>query len=543
METDRSVISFPKANEVPEGAALAVAEHGKWDGLYLVDGEVRRWEGALEDVRSPVCFATADGATEQVIVGRTAKLDETAARAALAAAVGAWDHGRGAWPSSRVADRLAALSKFNERMRGERESVVRLLMWEIGKTRKDAESEFDRTVQYTQDTIEAVKEVDRTSARFQLAEGFIGQIRRSPLGVVLCMGPFNYPLNETYTTLIPALIMGNTIVSKLPRFGALSHMPLLRAMAECFPRGAVNVVNGDGATVVGPMMSSGQIDVLAFIGTSRVANILTRQHPKPNRLRTVTGLEAKNPAVVLPDADLDLAVRECVNGALSFNGQRCTAIKLVFVHRSIADDFVARLSAAVDALRAGMPWEPGVTLTPLPEPNKCATLAALVDDAVAKGAKVANRGDRSFATFYRPAVVYPVTPSMRLYHEEQFGPIVPVAVYDDEREIDAFMRESNYGQQIALFGRDRDRIAFLVDALVNQVCRININSQCRRGPDSFPFTGRKDSAEGTLSVTDALRQFSIRSVVACQATESNKELVQDIVASRKSAFLSTDFIL
>jgi glyceraldehyde-3-phosphate dehydrogenase (NADP+) len=540
MENDSALVKFPARSEVP---ATATIDASKYDGLYLIDGEVRRWDGPRDEVRSPVCYRAEDGSLERALVGHTARLDEATARLCLDAAVRAWNHGRGEWPSARVADRLAAIAKFTDKMRAQREDVVRLLQWEIGKTRKDAESEFDRTVQYIVDTIEAVKELDRSSSRFQLAEGFIGQIRRSPLGVVLCMGPFNYPLNETYTTLIPALIMGNPVICKLPRFGAMAHMPLLAAMAECFPRGAVNVVQGDGATVVGPMMTSGAVDVLAFIGTSRVANILTKQHPKPNRLRTVTGLEAKNPAVILPDADLDAAVRECVSGALSFNGQRCTAIKLIFAHRSVADAFVTKLSAAVDALKAGMPWEPGVALTPLPEPNKAATLSALVADAVAKGARVVNHGDRASETFYRPAVVYPVVASMRLYYEEQFGPVVPVAVYDDEHEIDAFMRESNYGQQIALFGRDRARIAFLVDALVNQVSRINLNSQCRRGPDSFPFTGRKDSAEGTLSVTDALRQFSIRSVVACQANAENKELVQDIVASRSSAFLSTDFIL
>lgn len=537
---DRALPTFPTRAEVPETAKI---DASKYAGLYLIDGEVRRWDGALHDVRSPICYRNDDGTHERAVVGQMAHIDEAAARRALEAAHRAWDHGRGEWPSARVSDRLAAIAKFTERMRAQREEVVRLLMWEIAKSRKDAESEFDRTVQYIQDTIDAVKELDRTSSRFQIAEGFIGQIRRSPLGVVLCMGPFNYPLNETYTTLIPALIMGNPVISKLPRFGAMAHMPLLAAMAECFPRGVVNVFQGDGATVVGPMMSSGAIDVLAFIGTSRVANILSKQHPKPNRLRTVTGLEAKNPAVILPDADLDAAVRECVSGSLSFNGQRCTAIKLIFAHRSIAEPFVGKLAAAVDALKAAMPWEPGVALTPLPEPNKAATLSALVADAVSKGARVVNHGDLAHETFYRPAVVYPVAPSMKLYYEEQFGPVVPVAVYDDEHEIDAFMRESNYGQQISLFGQDRKRIAFLVDALVNQVSRINLNSQCRRGPDSFPFTGRKDSAEGTLSVTDALRQFSIRSVVACQANEANKELVQDIVASRLSAFLSTDFIL
>ncbi len=131
---------------------------------------------------------------------------------------------------------------------------------------------------------------------------------------------------------------------------------------------------------------------------------------------------------------------------------------------------------------------------------------------------------------------------MALYHEEQFGPVVPVATFERPSEVDDFMRASPYGQQVALFGRDPARIGPLVDALVNQVCRININSQCRRGPDTFPFNGRKDSAEGTLSVTDALRAFSIRTVVAAAATPDNKALVSDVVTTRKSRFLSTDFI-
>ena len=329
------------------------------------------------------------------------------------------------------------------------------------------------------------------------------------------MGPFNYPLNETFTTLIPALLMGNTIVSKLPRFGQLVHLPLLPAFRDAFPRGAVNVIQGDGATVIGPIMESGDVDCLAFIGTSRVANILKRQHPRPNRLRCITGLEAKNPAVILPSADLDAAVKECVSGALSFNGQRCTAIKLIFAHEDIAEAFTTKLAAAVDALTAGMPWDK-VALTPLPEPGKAAHLTALVDDAVAHGARVLAGGG-SHATFFRPAVVYPVAPAARLYQEEQFGPVVPVTTFRDLGEIDHFMRTSAYGQQVALFGQDPRELATLVDALVNSVCRINLNTQCRRGPDSFPFTGRKDSAEGTLSVTDALRAFTIRTVVATTA--------------------------
>src|SRR6185369_3275751 len=126
---------------------------------------------------------------------------------------------------------------------------------------------------------------------------------------------------------------------------------------------------------------------LAFIGTSKVGNILKRQHPRPNRLRCITGLEAKNPAIVLPCADLDVAVKECVSGALSFNGQRCTAIKLIFVHASQSEVFLAKLCTAVNALKAGMPWDAGVALTPLPEAGKIEQLARLVEDAKKKGAK------------------------------------------------------------------------------------------------------------------------------------------------------------
>jgi glyceraldehyde-3-phosphate dehydrogenase (NADP+) len=529
---------FPTKESIPENARIDASRFAR---QYLAGGEVRQSRAGAE-VSSPVCLRKPDGTLERMSLGQAPQLDAEEAVAALRHAKEAWAEGRGAWPTMRVARRIGAVESFAQAMPAVREDVVRLLMWEIGKTRKDAETEFDRTVQYIHDTVEALKNLDRDCGRFQMEQGFIGQIRRAPLGVVLCMGPFNYPLNETYTTLIPALAMGNVIVSKLPRYGALLHLPLLDAMQKCFPPGVVNIIQGDGPVTISPIIQSGDVDVLAFIGTSRVANIIAKQHPKPNRMRRITGLEAKNPAVVLPDADLDVAVKECVAGALTFNGQRCTALKLLFVHASIADRFVDRLCTAVDNLKLGMPWEPGVHITPLPEQDKTTSLQRFVDDATGQGAKVVNQGGKAAGTLYSPAVVFPVTPAMSLYRDEQFGPIVPVSIYKDEREIDEFMRHSPYGQQVSIFGRDPERLAFLVDALANQVCRINLNTQCRRGPDTFPFTGRKDSAEGTLSVSDALRAFSIRTVVSIASSDSDKQLVTDIVTRRLSTFLTTDFI-
>jgi glyceraldehyde-3-phosphate dehydrogenase (NADP+) len=214
------------------------------------------------------------------------------------------------------------------------------------------------------------------------------------------------------------------------------------------------------------------------------------------------------------------------------------------VHKDICKPFLAKLSLAIGQLKIGMPWQEGVNLTPLPEMDKPKLLTELVRDAQDKGALVVNEhGGATAETFFYPALVYPVEPGMRLYTEEQFGPIIPVVPFDDLEEPMRYIVESNYGQQVSIFGRDPDSLARLIDPLVNQVCRVNINSQCQRGPDVFPFTGRKDSAEGTLSVSDALRCFSIRTLVAAKSDPINKEIITDITRKNKSNFLTTNFIL
>ena len=510
---------------------------------YLIDGELRLWDGPMQEVLSPVLVKQGDSSARKVI-GAAPLLTPAAALETLDVALRAYENGRGVWPTMSVGERIRCVQRFTGAMLEKREEIVKLLMWEIGKSLLEAQREFERALVYIRDTIDALKELDRVSSRFVIQQGIIGQIRRAPLGVVLCMGPYNFPLYETFTTLIPALVMGNVILLKPPRFGILLFQPLLEAFRDSFPPGVVNTVFGDGDVVVPPLLASGKVDVLGFIGTHRVADALRAIHPRPHRLRCVLGLDAKNPAIILPDADLDLTVSECLKGSLTYNGQRCTALKILFVHRRIADDFIKRMSQGIATLKCGMPWEDGVTITPLPEPEKPGYLQGLVQDACTLGAQVVNEGGGagSSSLFY-PALLYPVTPAMRVYNEEQFGPVIPVVPYDDIREPIEYVVASQYGQQASIFGRDSDLLAQLVDALVNQVCRININSQCQRSPDSFPFNGRKNSAEGTQSVADALRIFSIRIVVAARETEANREIITAIVKERKSHFLSTDFML
>lgn len=529
---------FPSKNNLPENCKMNLPVE---QTEYLISGKIENWTGAVEKVYSPV-FVENSGTFDSYI-GSYPLMEKEQSLLALDAAVKAFDNGNGEWPSMTIADRIKSMQHFIILMKNERDAIVKLLMWEIGKSLKDSEKEFDRTVDYINDTIDALKELDRSSSRFTITQNIIAQVRRAPLGVVLCMGPFNYPLNETFTTLIPALIMGNTVIFKPPKHGVLLHSPLLKAFKEAFPKGVINTVYGDGQKVIAPLMESGKINVLAFIGSSRVADILKMQHPKPHRLKSVLGLEAKNPAIVLPDCELDATVKECLAGALSFNGQRCTALKILFVHEDIIDSFTEKFSKEVEKLNIGMPWDENVNITPLPETNKSEYLTGLIEDAKKNGAKIVNEnGGKHNRSFFFPAVLSNVNDKMRIYYEEQFGPIVPIVSFKEIQEPLDYVINSNYGQQASIFGKNSDKIAKLIDTLVNQVCRVNVNSQCQRGPDEFPFTGRKDSAEGTLSVSDALKVFSIRTLVAAKENDSNKQIITDIVKDQKSNFLSTDFI-
>lgn len=531
---------FPTESAIPQqfnvGSYLEQRE-------YLINGKLRTWSGALNPVSSPVFIKDGSNYTQKVI-GSTPLLTKHEALDALDAAVAAYDLGQGEWPTMSVLDRISHVEVFLGKMKEKRAEVVKLLMWEIGKPLKDSEKEFDRTCDYIVDTIRALKELDRSSAKLSEDQGFMAQIRRVPLGVALCMGPFNYPLNETFTTLIPALIMGNTVIFKPAKYGVLLIRPLLEAFRDSFPAGVINIIYGRGRDTVGALMETGKIDVFAFIGTNIGANDLKKLHPKPHRLKAILGLDAKNPGIILQDADLDNAVSECVLGSLSFNGQRCTALKILFVHKSLVDVFIKKFASEISKLKLGMPWDNGVNITPLPEPGKTEYLNDLVEDAKQKGAKVMNEnGGARIHSFFYPALLYPVNPSMNIYHQEQFGPVIPVVAFDDLEEAIQYVVNSNFGQQVSIFGNNSKQISHMIDALSNQVGRINLNTQSQRGPDSFPFNGRKDSAEGTLSVADALRVFSIRTLVAAKATDTNKKIIGTIITNRESVFLSTDYIM
>ncbi|MEW5742926.1 MAG: aldehyde dehydrogenase family protein [Myxococcota bacterium] len=509
---------FPTADTLPDKVRVKPEAHRP---RWLVDGAIREATGTTRAVTSRVATRGADGLAVTVL-GHEAMLTADEAQAAVAAATQAWGRGEGAWPAAPFSERAQAVERFAKAVEAKTDDIATLLMWEIGKAWPSARDEVTRSVEYMHNTLAELKRLHDED--FALQTGAAGQKRhharttRRPLGKVLCVAPFNYPVNEFLTTVVPALLMGNVVLAKTPRFGVLANLVLLEAFRDCFPKGVVSLLPGDGRVVIPAVMGavekdvhgnpSAVIDVLAFIGSEGAANAILKAHPVPITLHKVLGLGAKNIAAVLPGADLDAASTALVKGALGFNGQRCTAEKLVFVHRSIADDFVARLAAKVNALKVGMPWDEGVAVTPLPEEPKLAWMRELLDDAVAKGARVVNDGGgRGAFSLMRPAVVYPVKEGMRLFHEEQFGPLLAVARFDDAAEVLDWQRRSPYGQQAAVWG-PLDTATPLVRAFARFVARVNYNDVCQRGPDSFGFTATDKSGFGTLSLREALLAFS-----------------------------------
>lgn len=297
---------------------------------------------------------------------------------------------------------------------------------------------------FIESTIEALKDMDQKEGGYRVISGTMAHVRRAAIGVMLLLGAFNYPFNKTYASLIPALLMGNVIIMKIPpALGGLAHVLTMEAFASTLPPEVVNFISDSGRTTVQPIMQRGSVDVFSFVGGPPAADAIIRAHPNPHRLKIFLLLEGKNIGIVAADANLDLAASQCCAGATSYNGQRCTAIKLIFVHESVSQEFIAKLAQAVDSLSIGLPLERDTKITPLPEPDRIEFLQRLIKDAVDKGAHPVNTnngGGKVYGNIMKPLLLSGITSEMELWTKEQFGPVVPVTTYRDIEEVYDYIR-------------------------------------------------------------------------------------------------------
>lgn len=467
---------------------------------YLAGGNLCEWENEkpITQVFSPVIVGGSP-----LYLGSYPKFSSEDSLSVLDCAVTAFNKGEGVWPKMSAEERIQVIKNVVSEFPKVREKVVNLLMLETGKEKALAVDEFDRTIKYINDTIVEYQKMS--------SERII-----TPRGIVLCVGPFNYPMNEIFEPMFASLIVGNVVLYKHAKYGILMMQPFLEIFQKHFPKGVVNTLYGEGQDTLTPCMKSGKLDAMMFIGSTFVADIVMSSNPNPHGLHGIIGGGAKDVTVITEYTDIDKCLFQFALSAASNTGQRCTATKLWMVHESRRDEFATKFSAMIDSLQIGMPWDVKINdlplITPMPESGKVTTMLGFVQDAESKGATVTTVNQYIEETLMRPYVLSGVTPDMKIYWEEQFGPVFPITTYKDISEVVDYHVKSEYGQQIAIYDErtiDNPELKqYYIDLFKNHVAKINFNTPCSRGNGTVAFTGKKNSAKGVLSLRDALIEFS-----------------------------------
>lgn len=495
---------FPVSmHDVPLHCRIVPLEQNYYLGGNGITKHIRH--GKYQKVFSPISIGG-----EPVYLGKYPMMNKAQVTEIIAAQTKAWDNGNGLWPMMSHHERNVCIKDFIQQMRQRRDTIVNFIMWETCKTLNDSRIEFDRTVGYLMDTCELFDELielwklEERHGTLTFSVGYNGA------GRVLSAGPSNYPLNETLQILIPLLLTGNVVTVKPAKSGVLLFEPIIQCFAATLPNGVVTTLYGDGKTVITPMVASKQLEFFAFIGGTGTADAISRNIKNPHQVGSFKGLAAKNPLFGLKGADMDLLVRLAIDSSVRNNkGERCTATKMNFIDAHIFDTFVARCVTEFDDFTIGMPWKSGVDIPPL-LPGSISWLKKLLDDAIAKGAKIANScGGMINQGYMHPAILIDVTEDMLIAQEEQFGPIMPIIKMERSYGLDAaleWMKNSGYGQQISIVGsqsKDKATVDYIINRTKNQCCQVNINCAGKRY-DKYPFSGRGRSGQDSISLLEAI---------------------------------------
>ncbi len=387
------------------------------------------------------------------------------------------------------------------------ERLAEILTLEIAKDKKSSISEILRTADYIRFTADSAKQLEGETIPGDSFPGTtrnkISFVTRVPLGVVLAISPFNYPINLSASKIAPALVVGNSAVIKPPTQGSISTLYLAEVFNRAgLPKGVLNTITGKGSDIGDYCVTHEDIDFINFTGSTEVGrHISSISVMKPLLLE----LGGKDAAIVLEDANIDKAVDNIVSGAYSYSGQRCTAVKRILVMESIADELVEKLKVKVRALKTGDPRKEGVVITPLINSKAADFVMELIKDAKDKGGKLITGGNREENTIY-PTLFDNVTLDMRLAWEEPFGPVLPIIRVKSIEEAIDIANRSTYGLQGAVFTENIDKAFYIANKL--EVGTVQVNNKPERGPDHFPFLGVKSSGMGTQGIRYSIEAMS-----------------------------------
>jgi len=390
---------------------------------------------------------------------------------------------------------------------------------EVGKIKKSAVSSVKRSadiVNYTADQIGFVTHQDIiSSADFPNGgDKKTDFVSREPVGVVLAITPFNYPINLAVTKIGPALLAGNSVIVKGSTQGSICTAMLVEIFNKAgVPKGVISFVSGKGSEIGDYLTAHKGISLINFTGSSGVGKELTS---KTGLKTLILELGGKDAALVLEDTNIEIAANQIVDGAFSYAGQRCTAIKRVFVNKENHDVLLAKLIEITKQKYAvvGDPRKEETQMGPIISEKQTDYIQELVFDAVESGGKIVLGGVRK-ANYMEATIIDGVTADMRLAWEEQFGPVLPIITCDSVEQMIELHNKSQYGLGGSIFTTNIEKGKEIARQL--QAGVIQINAKSERYPDNFPFLGVKDSGLGVQGI-----KWSIENMMRMKSIVENK---------------------
>ncbi len=408
-------------------------------------------------------------------------------------------------PSFPVWKRAELLEAIADEVLENKEALAQILVSEIGKPYKAALHEVGATAtrfRYAAAEARLLLEgqyIDGSASPDK--EGKQAFVYREPVGKVLAIVPFNYPMAATALKVAPALAAGNAVIVKASSSSALSTLKLMEFVAKHFD-GAVSAVNAVDSDAKALLITHSAIDLINFTGSTHVGELVAE---KAGMKKFIMELGGKGIAFVLPDADVQLAAKEIAKGALSFSGQRCDAITKVVVHPEIKQELVNALKVEIARYRVGDPSDPMVNIGPLVNGQAVERVHKLVLGAVEKGAKLLMGGQRD-GNIYYPTLLVDINEGMDIAKEEIFGPVVTVQEYFTEKDILTIARDSGYGLDSAIFTRDFTYAFRLARQLPDG--SVTLNAAPSHGIGFFPFGGNGKSGMGREGVKRSLLEMT-----------------------------------
>lgn len=413
--------------------------------------------------------------------------------------------------------RAEALMKIAGRLAGRQDEIARTMTAESGKPITDARREVGRAVQTFTIAAEETKRIGGDVIPMDLAPGMdrhLSFTRRVPVGPVLGITPFNFPLNLVAHKLAPCLAAGNPMVLKPAPQTPLTSLLLAEIVLETgLPSGALSVVPCDN-TVAEQMVTDERFKVLSFTGSAAVGWMLKA---KSGKKRVLLELGGNAGVIVEPDADIEVAAARCAAGGYAYSGQTCISVQRVFVQESVYDRFVEQFVARVKALTPGDPADDATVIGPLIDEAAARRVEQWIQEAAAQGARVLTGGTRS-GSVVEATVLANVTPAMKVSCREVFGPVVTVSRYTEFGDALASLNESDYGLQAGVFTRDVDRIFRAYREL--EVGAVLANEIPTFRAEHMPYGGVKDSGLGREGVRYAIEDMTELKLLILNLRES-----------------------